>query len=537
MPKKLCFLMMLTLALSGAAFAAPNDASLAGTVKDNQGNAVWGAIVRAQNSDGAATVGLTDKNGSFQFPIGAGKYEFSASRKGFRTSASKTLEVNAPLKGLNLVLEPVDAIPVTQLSTSDIRPLLPDVPERAAFLSSCSNCHGYGIIFARGRTRDEWQRVINLMSTFSYDSIRPTTPGTERFSPAILEYLSKYMGPDTKLPEELGRTVKKNYSPVLPLGNDLVYTEYPIPTRAAEPHTAVPDKAGSVWFSEYHGGKVGRLERATGKITEYPLSTPDTGPHGITVGPDGMVWFTMMPKGIGRIDPRTGKMDEFLTPKNEKGLYTGAHTIIVAHDGKVWFTELVNGSISSFDPTTRKFKRYPLEEGTSAYGILEHGDNIFWYMLVRGSKVGTLNANTGEMKSFDMPTRNATPQRFRFDSKGRIWFGEYGAGKLGMFDPATTKMREYELPYRASPYCVHVDKKGFVWAASFDRDSLLRFNPDTQETVEYPLPGAGAIVRDIWTDEQGNWWFVQWGRNYVTRVQQLDKAPAGRVSASRGRQP
>src|SRR5262249_21877024 len=192
---------------------------------------------------------------------------------------------------------------------------------------------------------------------------------------------------------------------------------------------------------------------------------------------------------IGRIDPRSGKMDEFLTPKNEKGLYTGAHTIIVARDGKVWFTELVNGSISSFDPTTQKFKRYPLAEGTSAYGILERGDNIFWYMLVRGSKVGMLDANTGQMKSFDMPTRNATPQRFRFDSKGRIWFGEYGAGKLGMFDPGTTQMREYELPYRASPYCVHIDNKGFVWAASFDRDSLIRFNPDTREMVEYPLPG------------------------------------------------
>jgi streptogramin lyase len=40
--------------------------------------------------------------------------------------------------------------------------------------------------------------------------------------------------------------------------------------------------------------------------------------------------------------------------------------------------------------------------------------------------------------------------------------------------------------------------------------------------LEYPLPGVGVIIRDIWPDEQGRWWFVQWGRNKVTSAQTLE---------------
>ena len=121
-----------------------------------------------------------------------------------------------------------------------------------------------------------------------------------------------------------------------------------------------------------------------------------------------------------------------------------------------------------------------------------------------------------------MPSKNSEPQRLRFDAKGRIWFGEYETGKIGMFEPASEQFTEYDLPFRGSAYSIHVDQAGDVWVGCLERDSLIRFNPDTKAMREYQLPGVGAIVRDIWPDEQGRMWFVQWGRNYVTSVEILD---------------
>ena len=158
------------------------------------------------------------------------------------------------------------------------------------------------------------------------------------------------------------------------------------------------------------------------------------------------------------------------------------------------------------------------------YGIIEH-EGVIWFTLVRPGKVGWLKPETGEIQTFAVPTEASATRRLRFDAKGRLWFGEYATDKIGVFDPASHEFAEFNLPFRGSPYSIHVDGSGYVWAASFDRDSLIRFDPDTNSMLEYPLPGVGVIIRDMWPDEQGRWWFVQWGRNKVTSAQTLEDLP------------
>ena len=85
------------------------------------------------------------------------------------------------------------------------------------------------------------------------------------------------------------------------------------------------------------------------------------------------------------------------------------------------------------DPKTQQFRRYQIEERSGPYGILEREDNVFWFILSGSSKVGVLDANTGRVRTWPTPTPKANPQRFRFAKDGRIWFGEYGAGKIGVF--------------------------------------------------------------------------------------------------------
>jgi streptogramin lyase len=91
-------------------------------------------------------------------------------------------------------------------------------------------------------------------------------------------------------------------------------------------------------------------------------------------------------------------------------------------------------------------------------------------------------------------------------------------------------MTEYPLPSGGSAYCLHIDEQDHVWVASTQRESLIRFDPATQAMTEYPLPGAGAdadllgpIVRDIWPDETGKMWFVEWSRNKVASAEILRK--------------
>jgi len=492
--------------------AGADGLSLSGIVETDTGSPKSGAIIRIDYPDtGIDAVAISDEHGRFRIPQARqGKYEITIEAQGYRR-----LHVQGPSDGTAFKIAALSSVPLLQLTSADIIRFLPDSPDKMTMVHSCVACHSLGRVFQQGRTRNEWIEVLKRMQNIPGGYLRIDDSNRD----PILNYLSTYLGPDSGLPQDLGDEVKRHPDKKAPLGHDLIYTEYSIPTPTAEPHTAVPDHNGNVWFTEFGGGKVGRLEIKTGMITEYTPKIPDLHPHGITVGPDGTIWYTVFPYGIGRIDPKSGQMDEIRVPEPQRGKIAGAHSIIVDNRGKVWFTEILGGAIGSYDPATHEFRSFLIEEGSLPYGIVEHGDGIFWFALLRAGKIGYLDSSTGGVKTFATPTTGSEPQRLRFDGKGQLWFGEYEAGKIGNFDPATQRFQEYELPFRGTPYSVHIDKKGYVWVACFERDSLIRFNPETKQMQEYPLPGVGVIVRDIWPDEQGRMWFVQWGRDKVTSAE------------------
>ena len=69
--------------------------------------------------------------------------------------------------------------------------------------------------------------------------------------------------------------------------------------RSADDIAAGPE--GNLWFSEYHGDKLGRIT-PSGTITEFPLPTAASGPSGLAAGPDGNMWFgAANTNSIGRI--------------------------------------------------------------------------------------------------------------------------------------------------------------------------------------------------------------------------------------------
>ena len=514
--------LLFSAACQSATAGTPTDSvgeiAMSGVVRDDENRGVQAAIIRVEHlASGVARVGLSDPHGAFWVPLfDEGDYELSVSKRGYRSDAPITLHVTEAVIDISFGLHSLTEVRLHNATSADIIRHLPDTPSKMVFVDSCVACHSLGRVLSRGRSPTEWRYTMERMAKMPGGYIRVG----DNFE-TIFDYLTEHFGLHSELPYTLGKKIKQDLAdPEIPLGHEIIYTEYDIPTAIAFAHTVVPDDRGNVWAALFGLGKVARLEIDKKKVTVLdPLTMPNARPHGITVSPEGIVWFTGG-QMIGRLDPDTEEITEIEVPQPGS-----AHTIIVARDGKIWFTDIAFDFIRSFDPDTGEFSKYPVDTGAereSPYGILEHPqiDNLFWFCLKRGAACGFFNANTGELKTYPTSSPHAHAQRLRFDKDGRVWFGQYGevdefGGKLAMIDPREGKMIEYDMPYRGSAYCLHIDGDGFVWVASFERDSLIRFDPVTEAMVEYPLPGVGVIIRDIWPDKEGRMWFGQWGGNKI----------------------
>src|SRR5690606_6323786 len=82
-------------------------------------------------------------------------------------------------------------------------------------------------------------------------------------------------------------------------------------------------------------GALGRLDPATGK-TEHIALGEGSRPHGVIIGPDKALWITDGGlNAIVRVDPDTREVTHYPLPIDE---YTNLNTATFDGDGVLWFT-------------------------------------------------------------------------------------------------------------------------------------------------------------------------------------------------------
>jgi virginiamycin B lyase len=75
---------------------------------------------------------------------------------------------------------------------------------------------------------------------------------------------------------------------------------------------------------------------------------------------------------------------------------------------------------------------------------------------------------------------------------------EWDAGRLGMYDPDSSRWREWKLPGDDPlPYAVFVDDRDYVWLSDFAANALVRFDPRAERFRTVPLPSPVSEVRQI----------------------------------------
>jgi virginiamycin B lyase len=498
-------------------------ATISGTVKGPDGSAFQGAFVGAQNSKTKITVSvLSDRQGHYQITnLAPGDYDLRIHAVGYKADPVTSLTLAAAKNGSADFALQNGVVRWSDISMYQGEQLLPEGKGREQLFRTCFACHGFESRMA-AVTRDEsgWRDRVNFMVTSMHFFIGGVGRFSDQDQDSVVSYLTSTFGPDStkpKSPADLPKYAElKQTFPEEAM--KIVYTEYELPGPNRMPWSAAPDKTGHFWMPYYgDNNKIGRLDPKTGKVDEFQAPNQSTAAiHSVQPAPDGSMWFTEQGSDkIGKWDPATSEVTEYqdaLTPGKEGTAAGSKHTLRVAPNGDVWAT---GGPVSKFDPKTRQFT--DIKEIPSAYGIAIAPDSNVWFAeFTPDGKIGKIDPKTLKVTKYTVPTPNARPRRIQVDKDGTIWFCEFQAGKLGHFDPKTETFKEYELPgARATPYAMNLDREGNVWYSSEYMDYIGRLDPKSGKITQYPFDHPENTMREFFLDDQGRMWYGTPANNKV----------------------
>jgi len=303
-------------------------------------------------------------------------------------------------------------------------------------------------------------------------------------------------------------------------------TEWTIPTASSEP-LGIYVYGGYVYFTEYSGNKIARLDPTTGVFTEWPISWGG-GPWDLCVAlEDGNVYFTQGGGGnaIGRLDPFTGKFTFWTIPTPD----SGPQGISIQKGGLVWFTEFWSNKIGRLDPSTGVFTEWTIPTPNSYPRDIDVSYGPVYFTEYAGGpvghKIGRFDTITGTFTEWTIPTAMPHSEGI-FVYGGHVYFAEWEVNKIGRLDPSTGVFVEWNLPTASFPVGIAASD-GYVYFTEM-ANKIGRLDPATGIFAEWIIPTANSGPRGI-AVSGGQVYFTESGGNKIGR---LAVSPVSTVTTS-----
>jgi virginiamycin B lyase len=496
---------------SAQQIAAQNGSApaLTGKVTSEAEGAMEGVVVSAKKAGSIVTMSvITDAQGQYRFPVnrlGAGKYTLKIRAIGYDLAAPATADVaDEQTTTVDLKLRKTKNL-VSQMSNAEWMTSLPGSEDDKAFLLGCVGCHTLERIVRSTHDAEEWTQVIVRMNGYGPVSqpikpqrmLDPERSGTpeqfkkqgEYLAKVNLSEVSQWEYPLKTLPRPTGRATRA------------IITEYDMPRPTTEPHDVIVDNDGMVWYSDFGELFISKFDPKTLKLTEYPVKEFKPGaPVGnlsLEFDKRGTLWFdTMFQGSLGNLDPKTGEIKYYPLGAEYNDNRVQLNFTGLRHDvdGKVWTKSVGTQEVFRLDLASGKWERFqPLKQlmtkgRHSIYQVISDSRNNLWMAEFTRGHIGKLDAKTGDVTWYPLPTANGRARRMNIDDQDRIVVAEYRGNKIATFDTRTEQFTEHPLPPHTWPYRAAIDKNGEIWTGGMHSDRAVRVNPKTGETVEYLLP-------------------------------------------------
>jgi len=270
---------------------------------------------------------------------------------------------------------------------------------------------------------------------------------------------------------------------------------YTVPTLNSTPYDLVY-KAGSVWFTEYTGNKIGRLNTMTGAIDEFDIPTSESSPTGIDIAPNGEVWFVEQNTDhLARLVVTSTvdyRIDEFVPSLPTEGLL---QAVDVQNDDNIWFTAPGANCLLVFQPSKDRIFHFPTSAGFTPWDVVAPG--AWPWISARGANLlGRYSPQTTGNYTWFSLDHGEEPMGIAFDTVdgvNRTWFVANASGHVGRLDTDASqgtqiKLLELSLPSpNSQPEDIAVDSNGHAWITESGTNKIAEWRPPYVRVVYLPL--------------------------------------------------
>jgi virginiamycin B lyase len=499
--------------------------ALAGKVTAGQ-EPLEGVLVSVKRSGSTVTITVvSDKDGRYSFPaarLEPGQYALRIRAAGYELDNSTSVSVAAnKTAAADLALRKTEDL-ASQLTNAEWLASMPGTDAQKGQLLNCVGCHTLERPLRSNYSADDFMSIIlPRMQGYVNQSI-PAHPQLRRAERLMEERgdqrVQIYRGAAEYLASiNLNSRSQWNFElKTLPrptgAATRVIYTEYDLPRETISPHDVIVDGSGMVWYSSFGEQNLGRLDPRTAKVTEFPIPEHKpgfpTGLLGLRSDPQGNLWLgNMYQATIAKFDPRTETF-KFWPLQGDENIDAAQINMVSPQssqvDGKVWTQNNGFAGVHRLDIATGKLETWEPFKGVpgphNIYDVIPDSKNNVFFTDFRQRHIGRIDAKSGEIKLYEIPTPASAPRRGTMDAQDRLWFGEYRGDRIGMLDTKTGEFKEWPVaPRWSSPYDVITDKNEEAWTGSMLSDQVTRLNTKTGEAINYLLP-RNTNIRRVFVD-------------------------------------
>jgi len=190
------------------------------------------------------------------------------------------------------------------------------------------------------------------------------------------------------------------------------FRAYPLPKQLQNEHSQQsmvgPQRwtvDGKLWINDAGIPGLHRLDLKTGKWQTWKPYEKMSGPHsvyGIYADSKNNIFFMDFGgENVGRIDARSGKLSLYATPTPRSRPRRGR----MDEEDRVWFAEWRAERIGMFDTRTEKFSEWPLPvQYFAPYDVVRDKTGKVWTAGMNSDRVLRLDLETGEYAEYPLPS-------------------------------------------------------------------------------------------------------------------------------------